>query len=104
MRRIEQWCLVAATGDVFHDTFGYPYTEPDGPNISVAGTLEGGSGWRTSNVRSCENGVITTYSGSQYELGDISQEYVEWCRKNGYHIPSNEQPVKDKFFIQDATK
>ncbi len=101
MRTINNWCLVAATGDIFHDVFGYPYAEPNGPNLSVAGELEeNGKGLRTSSVRSYENSIITTYSGSKYLLGQVRQDYVEWCRKNGYHIPTNEQPVKDKFFVK----
>jgi len=48
----------------------------------------------TSRVMECKNGVVTTRSGSEYKLLEPDPQYVEWCREEGYHIPTKEEPIK----------
>jgi hypothetical protein len=43
------------------------------------------------------NGIeikIKTYSGSTYRLGQPDPKYVDWCRENGHHVPTPEEPIK----------
>jgi hypothetical protein len=65
------------SGEVYgHDRF------PDGDNIT------------TSTIIKVEGNVVNTFSGSKYELGQPSADYVEWCREQGCHIPTPEEPIK----------
>lgn len=87
--RIEAWAIVGdtcvytppevkfLTGKVF----GSP-NHPDGTRIT------------TSEIVSHRDGLVTTASGSVYELGEPCQSFVDWCRKNNVHVPTREQPIK----------
>lgn len=48
---------------------------------------------RTSRIVKAEGRLVTTNSGSVYELGDPLPNYVDWCRENGRAI-DQAQPIK----------
>lgn len=48
----------------------------------------------TSYIDKVDGRLITTRSGSIYQLGIVSQDYLEWCKKNKVHIPTKEMPIK----------
>lgn len=48
----------------------------------------------TSPISSVDGRVVTTSSGSVYELGTPNAEYMDWCRENGKHVPTEDEPIK----------
>ena len=56
-------------------------TRPDGQHIT------------TSSVVNVEDGKVTTRN-SVYTLGEPDPKFVEWCRENGHHVPTHEEPIK----------
>jgi len=81
MTTIKNWCMVF-TGDV--------YLAPELRRLQVRGKVYGHTKSRfpdgktivTSNIKSINGRVVTTSSGSVYELLDPDPKYVEWLRKN----------------------
>lgn len=43
-----------------------------------------------------EPDTVVTYSGSVYRLGEPKPSFVEWCKENGFHVPTPEEPIKWK--------
>ncbi len=72
MIRLENWSLV--------DT-GEEYSSPEMIILVFQGNAYGherfpeGTFIITSRIVSCENGVFKTYSGSEYRLGKVDEEY-----------------------------
>ena len=76
------------------------YDAPECRKFSIQGKVYGHSEFkdgkpiRTSdvvNVMGCE---VHTQSGSVYTLGEPNPAYVQWCKHNGRHVPTPDQPIK----------
>jgi hypothetical protein len=91
--RIEDWTVVGNQNQ-------NPYQAPEERRWQVRGEVYGnpsfpdGHGIRTSDVVMVTGNVITTRSGSVYELGEPNEEYAMWCWENGHHVPTPEEPIK----------
>lgn len=72
--------LEASKAYLAGDVYGHP-KYPDGHRIL------------TSRPIKVDGRVITTYSGSVYELGEPDPKYLEWMNKNG-RVYNPEQPIK----------
>lgn len=67
-----------------------PFCAPEARGVALQGVVDehrelgpsDGKSLRTSEIVGVEGRVITTYSGSVYELGTISPEYRAWLREN----------------------
>jgi|WetSurMetagenome_2_1015567.scaffolds.fasta_scaffold01970_21 hypothetical protein len=65
-----------------------PYKAPELQIPMLYGTVTGhkkikdGTNIRTSRITNVEGRIITTYSGSIYTLGQVSEDYVKWCEEN----------------------
>ena len=92
--RIENWCIVAGS---LHAAS--PYTPPEARLICLKGEVynhpkfNNGEVVCTSILMSVEGRTATTYSGSVYHLGYPNPEFVEWCKKKGCHVPTENEPV-----------
>jgi hypothetical protein len=77
-----------------------PYDAPETRVVRISGQVFGhpkfyhGKRITTSNIVSINGCEITTLSGSVYQLGRPDEKYVEWCREQGCHIPTEEEPIK----------
>jgi len=49
---------------------------------------------RTSDIKQVDGSRVTTSGGSVYVLGTPDRLYVKWCRENGHHVPTQEEPLK----------
>ena len=90
---LDDWSLVVGTSvDVYSDparqcrflrgTIFHHKDHIDGKNLS------------TSCVVKIDGRFITTKSGSVYELGEPVEEYVDWCKQTGCHIPTEKEPIR----------
>lgn len=90
--RIENWRLVG-------DQQGL-YDAPETRRLQISGQVFGNpkhtAGKRiiTSHLVAVSGCEIETVSGSVYQLGRPADEYVEWCRENGCHVPTPDEPIK----------
>jgi hypothetical protein len=50
----------------------------------------------TSSIVSVDGCMVETRSGTVYELGEPSADYVNWCREHGTRVPTKEEPIKMK--------
>lgn len=41
-----------------------------------------------------EPNTVETFSGSIYKLGEPKASYVQWCKEQGHHVPTPEEPIK----------
>lgn len=48
----------------------------------------------TSPIIDVQKDIVITQSGSKYQLGEPNTNYVRWCREQGRHIPTKEEPIK----------
>ena len=95
MPRLENWSVVPGASD--------PYMAPELHGICLQGEVydhpnqrhNDGKIVRTSRVMDVSGKVVKTYSGSIYELGEPSPDYVEWMNNNNINFdPQN--PIKIK--------
>ncbi len=93
--RIENWSVVFGNDN--------PYLPPEAQSIVIRGMIYGHENqdkWpdskpiRTSRIIGKKEGRICTYSGSEYELGEIDSEYVKHCIDNGYAEPTKESVLE----------
>jgi len=52
-----------------------------------------GSWIRTSRIQKVEGRFVYTLN-SVYELGEPSDDYVEWCKDEGTYVPTEEEPIR----------
>lgn len=77
-----------------------PYCPPELRQKYVSGAVYGNprfsDGYRvtTSNIVSINGNKITTNSGSVYELGTPSEDYINWLKANNMTLPTPECPIK----------
>lgn len=89
--RIENWSVV---GDPD------PYKAPELHRQRIQGEVFGNSKFedgkfiRTSDIGKVDGSEVITVSGSVYTLGEPSPDYVSWCRENGCHVPTPEEPIR----------
>ena len=53
----------------------------------------------TSPIEDVNGNLVTTHSGTVYELGEPDPNFVEFCKQDGCHIPTKEVPIK--FIVKD---
>jgi hypothetical protein len=94
MPRMENWSVVDRPEDranvflppecrkaaIHGEVYGHP-SYPNGDLIT------------TSPIVAVEGNKVECASRT-YTLGKPSAEYVEWCLLNGYHVPTDEVPIK----------
>ena len=91
--RLEEW-------SVSYDAETDPYRPPETKRPFLCGAVYGHSkqqdGHRisTSYIEKVDGNLITTSSGSVYELSDPDPLYVDWCKKHNIGVPTKEQPIK----------
>jgi hypothetical protein len=82
--RLENWAIhemgftVIASGEIHNDE---------------KGRYKNGERITTSPIVRTNNKSIFTRSGSKYELGRPSENYIKYCRENGLPIPSADTPL-----------
>jgi len=90
--RIENWSLKGNNGG--------PYDPPETRRFKVSGRVFGnpkfdeGERITTSHIEAVSGIEVSTHSGSVYQLGRPSDEYLEWCREEGCHVPTPDEPIK----------
>jgi len=88
--RLENWSVTGSDD---------PYQPPECQTRRLRGEVFGhpkfvdGEHITTSSVVSAGSGTVTTRN-SVYMLGEPNPKYVEWCRENGHHVPTLEEPMK----------
>jgi len=96
---LEDWAVV--TDD--------PYSPPEVAWQQLQGRVYGhekrpdGQQIITSLMNKVEWRLVTTSSGSVYKLGTPAKEYMEYCKSEGCHVPTEEEPIK-LTFISDKTR
>ena len=76
-----------------------PYTAPE-IGMCLTGTAYGhpkhqdGQKIRTSPILKVDKNIVTTESGSIYELDEPNPKFVEYCKEAGGHIPTKYNPIK----------
>jgi hypothetical protein len=79
-----------------------PYTPPELAGIRIHGKVYGhprfddGAEITTSSIVRIAGRVVQTASGSIYLLGQPEAEYIVWCKRSGWHIPTEDEPIKIK--------
>jgi hypothetical protein len=77
-----------------------PYDPPETRRITVSGAVfhslkfQDGERITTSYIVGVSGVEINTHSGSVYRLGTPNEDYMDWCRENGCHVPTPEEPIK----------
>lgn len=85
VKTIDQW-----------STWKSPFEAPEVGNPCIQGVCEA-KAIRTSRVVSFRGRIVTTRSGSQYELGEPDELFIEWLKENGYPFdPENPLRLVDK--------
>jgi len=88
--RLENWSITCSAD---------PYRPPERQTRQLRGEVYGhprrpdGEHIRTSSIVSAGGGTVTTRN-SVYTLGEPDPKFVEWCRENGHHVPTSEEPIK----------
>ncbi len=90
MYKLENWAVV------YKDEYLYEAMELRTAyltgNVYNHSKYEDGYSIITSAIISVHGNVVTTRH-STYELGEPREDYIEWCKANGHHIPTKEQPI-----------
>lgn len=92
--KLEQW-------SVCHHPDDSPWLAPEQKGISLQGEVFGDSRGRsdgcrivTTNIKSIVGRRVTTESGSIYDLGSPSDDYIRFCVAEGHHVPTHEEPIR----------
>lgn len=94
MRTLENWSMTCIKAG--------PFSPPEAGEYRLQGEaygnprFEDGKSVCTSAIMSVGGRRVETSSGSVYILGKPSEKYIEWCREQGCHIPTNEEPIKNQ--------
>lgn len=86
MIKLENWSVVVEENR---------YLPPESQGKCIKGTRPDGKRIRTSPIQSAEGRIIQTQN-SEYELGEVKPEFLEWCKKNGHHLPIGDNPIRMK--------
>ena len=77
-----------------------PYDPPESKRFKVSGEIIGspkfadGTRITTSSLVRIDGLKVYTSNGSTYLLGAPAPAYVQWCKHNGCHVPTPEEPIK----------
>ena len=72
-----------------------PYLAPEAHNQYLVGLVDGGKVQkRTSKIIDFKDGIIETCH-TFYKLCGPQEGFVEYCRQNNFHIPTDEQPFRN---------
>lgn len=90
MYTLRNWSLVSD---------GCPYIPPESRKIFLSGEVYGhekkdGSIIKTSYIVDVSGDLVITRSGSIYKLENPSEDYINYCKKNNLHIPTEKEPIK----------
>jgi hypothetical protein len=97
---LENWQII--TDDRLIQDLEDGYKAPEMYPIYIQGDVYGsdqfmdGKFIATSMVQSVNGNCVTTKSGSVYQLGKPDEDYVKWCKDNGHHVPTENEPIKLK--------
>lgn len=102
MYKLKNWSVVFRAGGFFTPPeyrmeclAGEIYNRPE-PREFDGKKFPDGKNVTTSYIVKAEGRIVTTYSGSQYELeGPPHPDYAAWCQEKGMTIDP-ENPVKVK--------
>lgn len=61
-----------------------PYKPPELLRICLSGRLDKGADIKTSHIVKVNGNLITTASGSVYELLTPSQDWIDWLKENNH--------------------
>lgn len=92
--KLENWAVVSLPED------NGIYTPPEAILHRITGEVHNSPKWEnghkitTSPIDDVKGNIVTTVSGSVYELGEPRPDYVEFCRTNGMYIPTKDEPIK----------
>lgn len=90
MFRLEHWSV---------HTDDNPYTPPENRNTYICGYVYGNPKFKdgdrvtTSRIIKSEGRVVSTYGGSQYELGTVSVDYAKYLKDNNRTLDET-NPIK----------
>lgn len=90
--RLENWAVAL--------NYLNPYMPPESSWTFLTGLVSGhpkhtdGKRIATSRIIKVSGKFVYTNSGTLYELGKPSLDYIEWCKSEGCHIPTEEEPIK----------
>ncbi len=83
--KLHEWCTVCIN----------PYTAPEA-GICLVGRVEGGAKVKTSIVVKVEGRLVTTASGSVYELLDPDPKWLDFLREHNIDLPTEKEPIRVK--------
>lgn len=92
MIKLEDWYLGVDCED--------PYMSPERHPKQLKGKVYGhpkhkdGKLIRTSNIKEVRGNVVVTQN-NEYVLGKVNMDYKEWCEKEGHHVPTENEPIKE---------
>ena len=89
--RLENWSVVSPFEDA--DPYREPWQFLSG-EVYGHENYDDGTEITTSRIIEVRGRFIETSSESVYELGKAGKFYVEWCKEQGCHIPTEEEPIK----------
>ena len=90
--RLEGWSVSTELTDL--------YKPPETILTFLCGAVYGHSKWddghriSTSYIKDVDGNLVTTSSGSVYELGEPDPLFVQWCKDNNLHVPTKEEPIR----------
>jgi hypothetical protein len=90
--RLENWRVV-------HASHNDAFLPPELSGIALVGRVFGhprfqdGREIETSAIAAVAGRIITTRSGSRYELGEPEPGYAEWCKQRG-RVIDPERPIR----------
>ena len=70
-----------------------PYTAPE-VGICLVGRLDGGARVKTSIIAKVDGRLITTATGSVYELLEPDPKWLEFLKEHDIKPPTKEQPIR----------
>jgi len=97
MIQLENWSVVISEPDYYNQ-----YQPPESQHRCLHGiavnhpSFPANTEVTTSDIVGVNKRLITTRSGSMYELGQPDPTYVQWCMNKGFHIPTEDCPIVDK--------
>jgi hypothetical protein len=74
------------------------YMPPEARTLYLQGYVYGhpkfkdGDSIRTSAIKAVDGNLVTTLSGSTYQLDEPHPNFVDWCVRYNHYIPTKEQP------------
>lgn len=86
MYKLECWSICPSSDDA-----PSVFTPPEAQGIALQAKKSTRPGFEngilTTRITNIQGRVVTTRSGTMYELGEPDPNFVEWCLKHGHHDP-----------------